>query len=61
MWGNGKKTWPTGRSYDGEWRKAPLRALTHLSTCPQLLRWPKPCDSSPLYWWHVMRAIVQGL
>lgn len=21
MWGNGKKTWPTGRSYEGEWRK----------------------------------------
>ena len=22
MWGSGKKTWPTGRTYDGEWRKA---------------------------------------
>ena len=28
MWGNGKKTWPTGRSYDGEWRKDPMK--THL-------------------------------
>ena len=29
MWGNGKKTWPTGRTYDGEWRKVPLHVLTH--------------------------------